>query len=222
MAEKKVLYLLSGLGADERVFKNLCFNNTEVFHLHWIEPLPNETLRNYALRLSGQIKHENCILGGLSFGGILALEIAGFFPVEKIILFSSVKSPRELPWYFRWAGKLALNKLLPSLVLQKANRISYWFFGANTPESKQLLSSFMRDSSLHYLRWSIGQILTWKGIEVKVPILHIHGRKDRVLPARFIKTATFLPGGHFMVFENADEVNAILESKLAILTNVIP
>ena len=46
MAQK--YYVFSGLGADERVFKNLSFGEAEVEHIHWIPPLATETLAQYA------------------------------------------------------------------------------------------------------------------------------------------------------------------------------
>ncbi len=47
------IYLLSGLGADKRVFSNLSFSNKYVVnHIEWIMPDHNEGLNAYARRLS--------------------------------------------------------------------------------------------------------------------------------------------------------------------------
>ena len=65
------VYVFSGLGADERVFKFLDWgiDNQPIF-IKWIEPLKNEPLKDYVLRLSSQIESPNPILVGMSFGGI--------------------------------------------------------------------------------------------------------------------------------------------------------
>lgn len=70
---KLTIYIISGLGADKRMFQNFSFESYNVIHIDWILPLENETLQNYALRISENIKDENAILIGLSFGGILSV-----------------------------------------------------------------------------------------------------------------------------------------------------
>ncbi|HCF62788.1 MAG TPA: hypothetical protein DEU93_00310, partial [Chitinophagaceae bacterium] len=69
-------YCISGLGADERIFCNLHFPEAlEPVYLKWIKPEPNETLEQYAMRLSEKIEgDEPFVLIGLSLGGMLALE----------------------------------------------------------------------------------------------------------------------------------------------------
>ena len=55
---KPKIYLISGLGADERVFKNLNLGNFEPHFIKWNEPFKNENLPNYAKRLMSQIMTE--------------------------------------------------------------------------------------------------------------------------------------------------------------------
>jgi hypothetical protein len=49
------IYLISGLGADERVFQNLDFGRLKPTFIKWIEPRDNETIQKYALRLSNKL-----------------------------------------------------------------------------------------------------------------------------------------------------------------------
>ncbi len=65
MWQSKELFLFSGLGADERIFQNLNFKNNNATYIKWIDPLNNETIENYALRISKQITAENSILIGV-------------------------------------------------------------------------------------------------------------------------------------------------------------
>lgn len=40
---KQTIYIFSGLGADERVFKQLNFSSLEPVFIDWIEPLENRS-----------------------------------------------------------------------------------------------------------------------------------------------------------------------------------
>ena len=94
---KPTIYIISGLGADKRMFQNFSFEGFEVVHIDWILPLDNETLQNYALRISENISDENSILIGLSFGGILSVEISKIKKFKKVFLLSSAKTKFEIP-----------------------------------------------------------------------------------------------------------------------------
>ena len=72
------IYLISGLGADRTIFRNLTFSDaTNIHYLDWITPNANESLKSYALRMAETINQSvPFALVGLSFGGMLATEIA--------------------------------------------------------------------------------------------------------------------------------------------------
>ncbi len=73
------MYLIGGLGADERVFKYLSLEfKTEI--IQWIEPMPKEKISAYALRVSQQInQNEEFGILGVSIGGIVAIEISNIY-----------------------------------------------------------------------------------------------------------------------------------------------
>ena len=107
----KTIYIFSGLGADERVFNKINFGNKKVVYIKWILPTKDENLGHYAFRISNQIQTYKPLLIGLSFGGMMAIEVAKHIDTEKIILISSAKTKYEIPFYFRLAGKLSLHKI---------------------------------------------------------------------------------------------------------------
>jgi len=90
------LYLIGGLGADERVFK---FLHSEFPNqiIKWIEPLKMEPIEDYTKRLSEQIdtKEKFGILG-VSFGGIIAVELSKIIKPQITILISSVELASQL------------------------------------------------------------------------------------------------------------------------------
>jgi hypothetical protein len=47
----KEIYLLSGLGADKRVFEFLDLSDFKVNHVDWVEPMDKESIESYAQRL---------------------------------------------------------------------------------------------------------------------------------------------------------------------------
>ena len=143
---KPTIYIISGLGADKRMFQNFSFEGYNVIHIDWILPLENETLQNYALRISENIKDENAILIGLSFGGILSVEISKIKKFKKVFLLSSAKTKFEIPFYYRFLGKLNLLRMIPSSILKKVNSLTYLVFGAKTNFEKK---SFKR----HYQKY---------------------------------------------------------------------
>ncbi len=58
----------------------------ETFEMHlleWFLPEQNESLEAYAKRMTLKIKHENPVLIGVSFGGILVQEMARIIPDSK-------------------------------------------------------------------------------------------------------------------------------------------
>lgn len=86
------IYILSGLGVDRRVFDKIDFGDLDVEFVDWITPLRNETLEDYTKRISLKITTENPVLIGLSFGGMVAVEISKIIKTKKIILIASAKN----------------------------------------------------------------------------------------------------------------------------------
>ena len=121
------IHLLSGLGADQRVFNYLDLSDYKVNHISWITPLNNESITQYAGRLLEQIDSDHPILIGVSFGGTMAIELGKLIQVKQIILISSVETKWDLPFYYRMVGWWKLNKLIPSPFFKTVNAITFWF-----------------------------------------------------------------------------------------------
>ncbi len=203
----KNIYIFTGLGADERVFYKINFESYNVIHIKWITPIQNETIEAYALRLTQQITTPNPILLGLSFGGMVAVEVAKHINTEKIILVSSSKNKNEIPFYYRLAGKMRLHKIIRAKFLVKANKITNKMFSVRTKEDKKIISSMMGASDVVFLDWAIDKIVHLKNEIVHKNITHIHGTADRILPIRFVKANVLIKGGtHLMILNKAAEV----------------
>ena len=124
----KQIYCISGLGADKRAFQYLSIPNHQLNFVEWMVPNKGETIEAYTTKLLTQIKTENPILIGMSFGGIIAIEMAKQIKTEQVILISSVKTKFEFPFLYRFLAALGLHHIVPLQHLKYAYKIAFWFF----------------------------------------------------------------------------------------------
>jgi len=210
-------YFISGLGADKKAFQRVILPAAyEPIFLDWIPPQKNETLSNYARRFSSLIKNDDAfILIGLSFGGMLATEIARLRNPLKTIIISSLASSSELPWYFKSAGRVGLHKAIPIKIL-KAGSILKNMMGAASKEDKAIIINYAKYSDPDLIRWSLDAIVNWDQPDRLPGIVHLHGSSDRMLPMKYTRPDFVIKGGgHLMIFNKADEVNRILSQVLS-------
>lgn len=206
------IYIFSGLGVDQRVFDKINFDGFNVEFIDWILPLKSEVIENYAKRISQKIIEKDVALIGLSFGGMMAVEVAKIIPVRKVILIASAKTKFELPLFYRIAGKLRLHKLIPSAVFKWSNLLSRQVFGIQTKEEKVLFKNILKDTDSRFLRWAINEIVSWKNTELPSNYVHIHGSKDRILPSHNCKVDYLIQnGGHFMTVNKTKEIEKIVK-----------
>jgi pimeloyl-ACP methyl ester carboxylesterase len=209
----KKLFLLSGLGADKRVFDFLDLSAYSIYHVIWVKPVTGESMADYAKRLLPQITDDKPVLMGVSFGGMIALEISKLMAVEKVILISSAKSTAAIPPMFKWMARLRIQKLMPAGALKQPTHMLYWLFGVSTKEHRALLSSIMADTDEIFFTWAIETITSWKNEVVSASAVQIHGTNDRILS---LQTADHIikGGGHLMVVTHAKEISDILKNIL--------
>lgn len=211
----KSIYIFSGLGADERVFQRLDFSGYSTTFIKWNIPQQKETIEHYATRLLEQITTTKPILIGLSFGGLIAVEVAKQIATAKVISISSVKTKYEIPFYYRIAGHIGLHKLFPTKILKNSNFITNWFFGTTSLYDKQLLKQILIDTDPTFLKWAIDKVALWKNQTQTKNIYQVHGTNDRILPFKFINcNSTIKNGGHLMTLDKADELNIILRQQI--------
>ncbi|MEO6729853.1 MAG: alpha/beta hydrolase [Ferruginibacter sp.] len=207
----KTIYCISGLGADERAFSRLKLEGYEIKCLPWLMPLPQETIKEYAIRMSKPISVEKPILMGLSFGGMMSIEIAKLLPVEKVILISSIKSSKELPRWMKMAGKLRLNRIFPMRSTKLTEPIQNRFIGISTPDEIEMVRSYRRNAPQVYMDWAINEVLRWRNDWQPPNLFHVHGDADKIFPINNLTPGYVIKdGGHFMIMNKAPEVNAAL------------
>lgn len=210
-----MFYLFPGLGADERVFQFLRLRG-EVRVLRWLTPQnPAEDLPHYAARLAAAVPlGQACWLVGVSFGGVLALEVAQLRPLARVVLISSLAGPSELPRLGRLARATGLYRLLPPGLLPRLPRVAKWFFGVKTGRDYALLRQILHDTDPAFTRWAIARLLQWPGRPWPAAT-RIHGTEDRLLPAGAAHSQHRLPGGHLIIISRAAEISRVLNELAA-------
>ena len=216
--EKAVCYILSGLGADERVFEQIDFGSFSPVFIPW-EPTKqkhDQSLESYAKQLSRHVKVSNPILIGISFGGIVAQEMSSLFGNCPVLIISSVKTRSELPLFMRLSGITGLHKLLPMKRVLMNKSINHWFFGTKTNHEKKTLDQILTDSDPVFTKWAIHQVSNSKRTE-KIPakVLHIHGEADSIFPIGNVAPDYIIPGGtHFMTVSEHERVSEAIQEAL--------
>jgi hypothetical protein len=197
------VYFMPGMAASSSIFERVRLP-TEAFEMHlleWVLPNKNESLKAYAKRMSKNIKHENVILIGVSFGGILVQEMKPFVNSKKVIIISSIKSNAEFPRRFKVAKTTKAYKLIPTKLFENIELLAKYTFGSSILKQKmKLYEKFLSVRDKVYLDWAIEQIINWNRTEIDNEVIHIHGDADEVFPIKNIKNYISVKGGtHIMI-----------------------
>jgi pimeloyl-ACP methyl ester carboxylesterase len=211
------LFLISGLGADERLFKNLDLSGFEIVPVTWIEPEKQDTLTTYATKLINQFGIEaGASVIGVSLGGMLTVEIAKQVQLQNAIIISSIKSKAEAPWYFAFFRTVPVYKLLSGGFVQKMGPAIRPLFGAFAGmKEAPLFHSMLERSNPQFLTWAMGAALHWNGQPAPCKIHHLIGTADLIFYAKLIQDAIVIPkGDHMMVFTRAKEISPIIQNIL--------
>ena len=211
----KVIYCISGLGADEKIFNNLELNGHYLKHIPWLKPNKKETIVEYARRMREKINDSPAILLGVSFGGMVGIEIAKQMQIEKLIIVSSIKNVKELPGWMRLAGQLQLNKFLPTRSYKFTRKIDNDRLGVSNEEEAMMVQAYRNASDPNYLTWAINEVLNWRNDWHPTNLIHIHGDKDKIFPIKKVNVNHVIKGGtHLMIYNRAKEISRIIEQSL--------
>ncbi len=204
------IYGISGLGADKRVFDRLSLSH-ELIPIDWIDPTPNESIQSYSSRLKEVIDtSEPFVLIGVSFGGLIAIEISKILQPELTILISSAETKNELRSIYRGFGKTNLIKLIPHQLFDMPRGLATFIFGT---DEKQLLTDILNDTDLSFVKWAIGELTHWKNETKLGNVITISGSKDKLIPPSQ-PDYLILGGEHFMIVDRADTISTIINDEI--------
>ena len=204
------VYMMPGLAASTAIFERIILpeEEFEIHLLEWEIPLNNESLKDYAYRITKKITQPNPVLLGVSFGGILVQEMSQFIKVRKVIIISSVKSNLEFPKRFKLAKTTKAYKLIPMSLIVNMENLAKFSFGETINKRLKLYEKFLSVRDICYLNWAVEQVILWDRTVIDDSVIHIHGDKDDVFPIKFIKDCIIVKGGtHIMILNKYKWLN---------------
>jgi hypothetical protein len=206
------------MSANSNIFEyiKLPMSSFQIHYLEWNIPLENETLQSYALRMTKQVMHENPILLGVSFGGILVQEMNKYIVVRKTIVISSVLNESDYPYRFKFAKATKIYKLIPMYIFSDIDKLAKYAFGSTIKNRVALYKKYLSVNDINYLNWSVEQIINWKQTQQLDNIIHIHGSNDKVFPVKNIKSKYIKVnnGTHIMIINKYKWFNENLSTLL--------
>jgi esterase/lipase len=196
------VYLMPGMAASPTIFEYIKLPESQ-YEIHWLEwqiPEKNETLQGYAKRICAFIKHDNIVLLGVSFGGILVQEMSKFITLKKLFVVSSVKSHHELPKRFKLVKVTKAYKILPTQLVSNIDLLAKYAFGETIKKRVELYKKYLSVNDKTYLDWAIKQVVCWDQEEPNSDAIYVHGDKDIVFPHSHGGDCIVIKGGtHIMI-----------------------
>ena len=161
------------------------------------------------------------VLGGVSFGGMLAYEMARHLKPDAVVLIASCRTPavfvRSIApgvgccrWIPVWAWSVAKLLSGPVVRIRPACRraSATWRSACSRRRIPASCTGRCRRSS----NWDPQPL-------AGVRVFQIHGRRDPLIPARRVEADVLIPdGGHMINVTHAREVNAFIRGAVAAVT----
>ena len=205
--------LLPGLGADARLFAAQAAV-LDVVVPPWPEPRVGESLQTFAARIVARLPEPPEVLGGASFGGMVALEMAALLRPRAVVLVGSCTNPSAVATHLRVVGRAAMG--LPAQVFRPRRwtiPIVLPKFGKLSPAQRDLFWSMAAQVPSSFFKWGCSAILSWQPSPVLAPVHHIHGDSDQIIPLNRVKPTQVVPGGgHLLSLSHPAEVTSFIEA----------
>ena len=211
------IILFPGLGADPRLYGAQRVAVPGVETPAWIEPRLRETLGDYARRWADRLDlREPAVLGGVSMGGMVALEMARHVGPERaraVVLIGSCRHPSAANVLLRMSERV--SRVVPDVVIGQGRRLGPVFLGRGgtiPAADRALLARMACELPVSFIRWAARAVVEWEGCgDPGVPVHHIHGDQDWVIALRRVRPTKVVPGGaHVLNMSHPREVNAFI------------
>ncbi len=206
------IYLISGLGADDKVLENIKFPAPlEPVFLDWLIPQHDESFFDYVKRMADRVDDsENFCLLGYSFGGIIVQEIDRIKKAEKVVILGSIKSDKEKSMLMKFGAYSKIPKWIPTRMYGEKPSLMYAFFRKLIDPNNPRIMQYFRVRDAYYLKWSIEKIAEWK-FDENPEVIQILADRDIVFPIKNSHPDYIIHGAtHLFPATRAKEVSRIL------------
>ena len=207
--------LLPGMGADAREFAGQVGVIPGVVVPDWIAPLENESIDEYAKRFAKVIDPDGpCYIGGSSFGGFVAMELCKYLKPKACFLLGSLKGADQLPDHIKGLRQfIDVADYVPFELIKQFCKIGMMPI---VQLGDKLLANYLKqlsEADANFLHWVCRAVLKWEGMVDTggVPVYHIHGEKDLVLPVENTNPDVIIErAGHLISMSHAHAVNEFI------------
>lgn len=214
------IVLFPGLGADPRMFRQLQTTLGDDLECpDWLAPTPGERFDAYAQRWAAQLRSEPgddrpMFLGGVSFGGMVAMQMARYLNPKAVILIGSCRSVHAKPP--RWQIAKRIGDLIPDRLFGRRTLSAgaLWVSALDHLDEphRVLLTQMAVDADPKRIRWSGHACADWTFDPGEVqdfpPIHQVHGQLDAIIPLHAGDPDLVIPDGrHIILFSHPHTVH---------------
>jgi pimeloyl-ACP methyl ester carboxylesterase len=208
------LILLPGLGANDRLFQYQAVSLPgSLVSPAWPSHREGESLAGFARRLAATLPdHRPRFVGGASFGGMVALELAALVRPEAVILIGSCTTSKAVSPWLRVLGRLC-SRLPESFFRGRpwTSPVLLPIFGLPGAAERKLFWEMAAAVDPAFLRWGCRAILSWRPTAYDGPVFHLHGSADRIIPVHRVRPSQVVKGaGHLLSLSHPVETTDFL------------
>jgi pimeloyl-ACP methyl ester carboxylesterase len=208
------LIMVPGMGADERLFAPQAADGLRFETVRFTIPARGDDLPAYARRIAGTLALDgDCVLAGVSFGGMLACELARICPPRCVLLIASCNCRDALPSSYQFVEWV--SRIIPSALIRRRAEASSRILArleSLTPAQAEIIRQMSLDVPIDFLRRVGRMIVRWEGAgPLDCPVYAIHGAKDHIIPMNRLRPDEVIAdGGHLINLTHAPRVNAFI------------
>lgn len=203
---RRKLILFPGMTPSRRIFEKLKPQLDSCEIVDWIPPVRAKTIPEYAAELVAELGVDaSCDLLGVSFGGIVAQEVARLLGTPLCFVVSSAGSASE----FRSTQRLLARfpKCGDQTMLKTVGAIAQGWPRSGSSMSTVRARKFQGQHG-KWFRWATSAALRWQATPSGQPgIVRIHGDRDRTFPHGVRYADIVIPGaGHMLALTHSGEL----------------
>jgi pimeloyl-ACP methyl ester carboxylesterase len=207
--------LLPGLGADARIFEAQS-ESLDIVVPPWPMPAEKDSLQSFAGKLAPAVPDGVDVIGGASFGGMVALELAAILRPKAVVLVGSCRRPDSIATRLRILGN-ACSRVPDTLFRPRRWTLPLVLpkFGKLTPAQQSLFWRMATGVPSSFFKWGCAAILAWRPSPVTSPVFHLHGDEDQIIPIRRVMpTQVVRGGGHLLSLSHPREVTTFISGAI--------
>jgi pimeloyl-ACP methyl ester carboxylesterase len=206
------IILLPGLGANERMFENIDRSGLPLLTPSHLIPGKDEGLPAFARRTAEELGvGSNDIIGGSSFGGVVAAAIARQMPVRALVLLGGALDAsglRPIP------GQKLIQKLPSALILPllHSEKAMQYLFAPEGPEVCRLAREMLKEIPDEQILRGGRMLLAYHcSAPLHAPVFALHGALDPIMLPPPVENCRVLPkAGHAIPWTHGAEASELL------------